>query len=952
MKNSLLIFLLLVAFCALAQKPIAKVDINMEGRSETEVNEDGYTPWFIPRVTSDTIIVSGIQFELQATSPKNHSTMRCSWSKALVQSPYYMKLVNDGVQIDNDSLIANPGQGGELELHISGLPVGVHSIQTYHNSWQDTTKRNFAPFNVYLNDVLIHGNIQRSIQAKTITDATILLTELKVSEANQRMTIRISPNLSFVATEGKESVFNVSLNAFELNTDDASKQARVPVPGDADMHVDADSGFFILQWKPALNNYTKNHQLYFGTDSVAVASAKPADTNIYKGLLPLKQTEYKVDKLYNLNTYYWRVDETDSTGLITKGKTWSFRPRHLAFRGAEGYGRFATGGRGGKVVEVTNLNAEGPGSFHEAVTNDIGPRTIVFAVSGIIELNSRLVLNDQYVTVAGQTAPGKGICIRKAPFGVGSETITRFLRVRLGAGPTFDGMGMAGNNHSIIDHCSISWTIDEAFSSRGGKNLTLQRTLISEALNMANHQNYGSEARHGYAASIGGDVGSFHHNLLAHNNGRNWSLAGGLDGNGYYAGRLDIFNNIVYNWQGRTTDGGAHEVNFVNNYYKKGVASGSQDILTAQLEGLGKGSQSYYFSGNILQSTNGSYLCDGTNNACSRGTQVAASQVVNWEVFVNEPFFPSYAKIETAKDAYKSVLSDVGCTMPMFDDHDKRIVNETLQGTYTYKGSRTKVGGIIDHQDDAGGYEDYPEIHRPSNFDTDHDGLPDWWETLHGSNLNSAKDDFSDSNADLDKDGYTALEDYLEWMSVPHFYLHNGVSDTISLSRFTLGYINPAYSCENSGLFNLNIDGSNAIITPKSNANGISYLNMKATDNEGSEIIRVIGICIGVERPESEGFENPLGLAEHENKLSCSVYPSVFDKQINIEIYNDKGGKITLLLCDLTGKQLLTTSFVTQAGNNTFQFECPSEMSKQIYLLRLLNAKSGEVYKTMRVIKN
>ena len=135
-----------------------------------------------------------------------------------------------------------------------------------------------------------------------------------------------------------------------------------------------------------------------------------------------------------------------------------------------------------------------------------------------------------------------------------------------------DGMGMASGNNSIFDHCSISWTIDEAFSSRSGLNITLQRTLISEALNEAGHKNYPAGTQHGYAASIGGEIGSFHHNLLAHCAGRNWSLAGGLThGTTTYAGRLDIRNNVVYNWRNRTTDGGAHEVNFVNNYYKPGA---------------------------------------------------------------------------------------------------------------------------------------------------------------------------------------------------------------------------------------------------------------------------------------------------------------------------------------------------------------------------------------------
>ena len=323
------------------------------------------------------------------------------------------------------------------------------------------------------------------------------------------------------------------------------------------------------------------HHIYIGTEENDVSEANN-ESEIYKG--KFTATEYNVNDLLSRNTYFWRVDVEDADGEITKGAVWSFSPRHPAFPGAEGYGRFARGGRGGKVVYVTNLNDSGEGSLREAITNDIGPRTIVFAISGIIELQSRLTLASSNVTIAGQTAPGKGICIKSAPLGFSgvSDGIMRFMRVRLGAGETFDGMGLQGSDHCILDHNSISWTIDEAFSSRSGKNITLQRTLISEALNAAGHSNYEDGKEHGFAASISGDVGSFHHNLLAHCAGRNWSLAGGLDGNGFYQGRLDIFNNVVYNWSTRTTDGGAHEVNFVGNYYKPGAATTQRYALNAQ----------------------------------------------------------------------------------------------------------------------------------------------------------------------------------------------------------------------------------------------------------------------------------------------------------------------------------------------------------------------------------
>lgn len=840
MINYLTIFLLFISFFAVAQQPTVKVDLNMAGRKMAEVNEPGYNSWVVG-AGSDSKTLSGVTFALTAKAKEETGLLRTSWSKALIQSPYFARLVNDGVMVENGD------NGAQIELRINNLPVGSHTIQTYHNVWKDTSKVNFCPINISLNGTLVHSQVAPSVQAKLTTDATVVLTNIEQTKAGQEIVLLFESAKDFNPTVGKIAKRNVFMNGFELNAADASKQAREPLPKDGDIHVDADCGSLNLQWKPSLKATAGNHTLYFGIDSAKVATATNNDLVVCKGEFSFAKTEFKVDGLYNLNTYYWRVDEIDSTGHVTKGEVWSFKPRHLAFRGAEGYGRLATGGRGGKVVEVTNLNDDGPGSLREAITNSIGPRTIVFNVSGIITLKSRLVVKDQFITIAGQTAPGKGICLRAAPLGIGSETICRFIRSRLGAGDTYDGLGMAGANHSIVDHCSVSWTLDEAFSSRNGKNLTLQRTLISEALNIAGHANYKAGSAHGFAATIGGDVGSFHHNLLAHCSGRNWSLGGGLDGNGYYAGRLDIFNNLVYNWGHRATDGGAHEVNFVNNYYKEGVATTKHLTLRAQLEGVGKGSQSYYYSGNILQNTDGSFACDGTDDTCGRTYVTSNGQQVNWQVFVDKPFFPSYAKIETAKDAYKSILSDVGCNMPMFDDHDKRIVKETLEGTYTYVGSKSKVGGIIDHQDEAGGYENYPEEIRTADFDTDHDGLPNWWEDLHGSNPNSNKGDYFDSNADEDKDGYTALEDYLEWMSVPHFFLKANEQKSVELSGFTLGYKHPTFACAKAANFDLSFDNSKVNITPNTNAIGINYLHILVKDKDGSEFTRIIGICVGID---------------------------------------------------------------------------------------------------------
>src|SRR6185503_15402897 len=312
-----------------------------------------------------------------------------------------------------------------------------------------------------------------------------------------------------------------------------------------------------------------------------------------------------------------------------------------------------------------NLNDAGPGSLRAAVEAE-GPRTVVFNVSGLITLESRLIIRgaNSNLTVAGQTAPGNGICLRKFNVGMlgGRDVILRYLRVRPGniSGTTLDGMGMASSDRCIIDHCSISWTLDEAFSSRSPTNITLQRTLVSEALNEAGHKKYPPGTQHGYAASIGGDIGSFHHNLLAHCAGRNWSLAGGLDKKGFYIGRLDIRNNVVYNWKHRATDGGAHEVNFVNNFYKPGPGTLSFHALNAQYGGF-PGTQRYFIEGNVMPG-----YFDVTNQDVGRKatTERGGSLPTNYSPWVEAPFFEPHVKTQSAREAFENVLANVGCNFP------------------------------------------------------------------------------------------------------------------------------------------------------------------------------------------------------------------------------------------------------------------------------------------------
>ncbi len=835
MQKHLLFLTLLSSLAISANGEIIKIDFDQSGRQSAEVTEPNYTAWPIKNTASETKTFGDVSITVSATGG---GTLTCGWSKQMIQSPYYARLVSDGVTTNED------GEG--IEIRISGLSAGTHGFQSYNNSWENGSAFEMVPFDLFLGDQKIYEAIVPTVRVASTADATRLYTEFTVNGPNDMVTLRFMPTPDYTLQDDSKSLLRkIFLDALEIGISDAGRQATRPYPSDHDEHADCDEGGISLSWSPAAG--CVSHQLYFGTDSAAVADATSEGAGIsVSGPLAPNDTVFRVERLTCHNTYWWRVDETDAAGTVTRGTLWHFRPRRLAFRTAEGYGRHAIGGRGGKVVYVTNLNDDGPGSFREALTNDIGPRTILFNVSGIIELKSRLTSVGKYITVAGQTAPGKGVCFRKAPLGIGSDAVWRFVRMRLGSGQTYDGIGMAGADHSILDHASISWTIDEAFSSRGAKNITLQHSLISEALNVAGHENYAYGTAHGYAGSVGGDVASLHHNLLAHNEGRNWSMAGGLDGAGYYAGRLDIFNMVVYNWGGRTTDGGAHEVNFVGNYYKKGPACRRTTLLSADLEGAGAGTQSYYYHNNILTEQNGTPVYKGNDDTQGRTIRTSGGQIVDWTVFADQPFFASYARIETAADAYKSVLSDVGCTMPRFDDHDQRIVREVKEGTTTYVGSYTGYKGLPDNENDVDGYEDYPEEQRPQDFDSDLDGLPDWWENLYGTDPHSPAGDFTDSNSDPDGDGYTLLEDYLEWMARPHYYIYNDTPAVADLSTLTGNYKTPvSYAIEPDSRLLIAIDGNIATIrNADGNAHGVIFLTVSGTDAEGSASRSYIAVAV------------------------------------------------------------------------------------------------------------
>ena len=411
--------------------------------------------------------------------------------------------------------------------------------------------------------------------------------------------------------------------------------------------------------------------------------------------------------------------------------------QQLAFPGAEGYGRFALGGRGGKVMFVTNLNDSGPGSLRAAIDAQ-GPRIVIFKISGTIELQSNLRIEHPRITIAGQTTPGDGICLRKYPLIISADnSVVRYIRVRLGdeADNKVDGIDVSDAENVIVDHCSVSWTLDEAVNTyHGTKNVTIQWCLISESLHNSRLQQ-----GHGFAASLGGINTSYHHNLLANNAGRNPSIAGEKSNPTI---NLDFRNNVIFNWQYRTLDGRPRSINVVNNYYKAGPAS-REGLKIVKIQSLEDGSFGrWYVQGNVFE--------DHSRSRRRNGLVVVDSPNVSPEsAMIDEPVDFAPVVTETPEDTFKNVLLYAGAIRPKRDSHDQRIVREVRSGRTTFG------NGIISSQTDVGGWPELLSTQPPKDIDAD--GMPDEWERRFSPNGDLSLQ----SSLDLDNDGYTNLEEYL-----------------------------------------------------------------------------------------------------------------------------------------------------------------------------------------------
>lgn len=449
-----------------------------------------------------------------------------------------------------------------------------------------------------------------------------------------------------------------------------------------------------------------------------------------------------------------------------------------AFPGAEGAGMFATGGRGGKVLYVTSLDdSEKPGTLRWAVKQK-GARTILFKVSGEIRLKSPLRINNGDVTIAGQSAPGDGICISDYETSVSADNvIIRFIRFRLGDRQkrAVDALSGYRHNNIIIDHCSMSWAVDENSSFYDNTNFTMQWCFITESLRHSVH----NKGNHGYGGIWGGQKASFHHNLLAHNDSRNPRFCGSRFSGHPDLEMVDFRNNVIYNWGSNNiyaAEGGRY--NIVNNYFKPGPttkgASMKRIFKPDADDGTNKqpaGTYGHFFvSGNYLEGnstvTNNNKLGVELGNTFEK----YAPGIGLKDIIREQEFEVPYVTTHTAKDAYDKVLAYGGCSL-VRDIHDKRYVENVKNGTFNFNGSSGSKDGLIDSQNDVGGWPEYKT--RNTYTDSNSDGIPDGWlETNYpGKTAN-----------DLNNEGYTLLEVYLNSL-VAHLMGNVKVDKEISGSQ-------------------------------------------------------------------------------------------------------------------------------------------------------------------------
>ena len=489
-----------------------------------------------------------------------------------------------------------------------------------------------------------------------------------------------------------------------------------------------------------------------------------------------------------------------------------------AFPGAEGHGRYVTGGRGGEVRHVTNLNDSGTGSFRAAV-NGSAKKIVVFDVAGVIALQSDLTIGAN-TTIEGQTAPDPGITLRyyTVLYG-GDNVIVRFLRFRRGQEKDInDGADATWTRHKkniILDHCSFSWSIDEVASFYDNNNFTMQWCTLGESLNNAGH----GKGAHGYGGIWGGKLASFHHNMICHVNNRsprfngaryNWTDYTKNDRysefnwqNAVQAENVDFRNCVVYNCGNGCYGGpGGGQINMINNYYKSGPAGSTKYITTASVANSTSSSDNkefwtmlsrYYISGNMIDGNSknwdavtydkdATYIINGKRHTpdpnhyygdnVTYSKNSAGTDCVQMEL--TSPIDYGTVTTHDAQTAYNKVLDYAGASLHR-DNVDARYMKEAKNGSATYSGSVTGKPGRIDLVSDVNGYteENFGYGKRANDFDADGDGMPDKWEQLNGGDLKA-----NEYTLDSQNRWYTNIEVYCN--SIVEDIMKGGNADALN----------------------------------------------------------------------------------------------------------------------------------------------------------------------------
>ena len=544
-----------------------------------------------------------------------------------------------------------------------------------------------------------------------------------------------------------------------------------------------------------------------------------------------------------------------------------------AFPGAEGYGRYVTGGRGGMIYHVTSLqDVLTNGTLRYGIERVSGARTIVFDVGGTINLTKDLTISNGNgnISILGQTAPGDGICLAGYPVKIATNNvIMRYVRCRMGDTSGEEEDALTCSNHAgsekrniIIDHCSISWCVDECASFYGNSNFTFQWNMVTESLRNSIH----GKGSHGYGGIWGGTRASFHHNLLAHHDSRNARFDHDYVQNADEQ-YMDYVNNAFYNWGGNNTyggeskgKGGTHyrKINFVGNYYKPGPATGSASKawifnMTNNCSNCDGSDPTnvepahLYLTGNIMEGND----AINADNWTGIHPDIAISDFTPYKsdtkyLSPNDTKFVGYNTItvQPADVSFNKILLYAGCSKKR-DIIDNRICTEARNGSYTYTGSNGSTGGLIDTQSDVGGWPTLTGGANPT--DSDGDGMPDEWETLNGLDPNDADDG---EMYTLDAKGYYTNSEV---------YFNSLVEDMVKAERadasetFTEYY--PAYKCYKdvttitpvaSGTVTLNfaseVQSSIEDYTPVASSSLSSYIDSSEASN-GENLSSLASTC-------------------------------------------------------------------------------------------------------------